>query len=108
MNPFLESWLRRFMALFDKSAWMLIAPAMIVLAFLDPPMAKMLAQWSLFFLVLTGVAIVISRIVFPNINLTEFVRSAIEDHNAAAGAVAAAVVNFVGLLIVAAVLWVKS
>lgn len=103
----LRSWLRRLAALLDKSAWLLIAPALIALYLLDPPLARTFAQWSLFFLVLAGMAVVISRIVFPQVDLTGFVRRAAGGDRASA-TVAAAIVLFVGILILSGVIWVKG
>lgn len=103
----LRSWVRRLAALFDKSAWLLIAPAIIALYWIDAPLARTFAQWSLFFLVLAGMAVVISRIVFPQIDLKYFVTRA-ENGSHAASIVVAAIVLFVGMLILAGVLWVKG
>lgn len=103
----LQSWLKRIAALFDKSAWLLIAPAIALLYWIDPPLAKTFGQWSLFFLVLAGMAVIISRIVFPQVDLTAFVRRAASGDRASA-TVVAAIVLFVGLLILSGVMWVKG
>lgn len=104
----IESWLMRLAALFDKSAWLLVAPAIVALYFIDRPLALTFAQWGLFFLVLAGMAVVISRIVFPQIDLGDFLQRA-RDGNPAAGMVSAAVILFVGmLLLAAAVYWIKG
>lgn len=102
-----ESWFKRFAALFDKSAWLLIAPAVALLYWIDPPLARTFAQWGLFFLVLAGVAVIISRIVFPQVELTKLVRQAGTSPHGA-GLVAAALVVFVGILILSGVIWVKG
>lgn len=98
----------RLAALVDKSAWLLIAPAIAALYAIDPALAKTFAQWSIFGLVLAGVSIMISRIVFPQIELTKLVESAHTEKNAAAGLVASAVVLFVGLVILSLVIWAKA
>lgn len=105
-NNLISSWTRRLGALIDKSAWLLIAPALGGLLCIDPAMALTLVQWALFALVLAGVAVVISRIVFPQVNLNELVALAVQG-NRAAGAVAAALVIFVALLFIGIVLWAK-
>lgn len=94
------------LSLFDKNAWLLILPAFVVLYYIDAAMAKTMVQWLGFALILAGVSIFISRIVFPQINLTELVAAA-KDGNAAAGAVAGAMILFFGFLMVALAIWAK-
>jgi len=103
----IESWLKRLSALVDKSALMLILPAFLALYFIDQPSAVTLAQWSLFALVIAGVAVIISRIVFPQIDLAKMLKEACDENNAAAGVVIGALVLFVGLVMLTLVLWAK-
>lgn len=98
----------RVRALIDKSAWLLIIPAFVALMVIDFAMAKTLVQWSVFSLVLAGIAIVLSRIVFPQVSLTDLVRSAHADGNVGAGIVAGALITFFGLLMLALVIWSKA
>lgn len=102
----LEKTLSRLGALIDGSAWLLILPALAVLFVIDAPMAKTLMQWSLYFLVVAGLAVMISRIVFPHIRLDAFIQRA-EAGDRAAACVVGHVVLFVGLLILAFVLWAR-
>ena len=95
-------------ALTDVSAWLLIAPALATLYAIDPALAKTFAQWSIFGLVLAGAAVMISRIIFPQIDLSALVKSVIEDRSVAAGLVAASVVFFVGIVMMAMVIWAKA
>ena len=95
-------------ALADKSAWLLMAPAIAALYVIDPAMVMTLLQWTLFGSVLAGAAVMISRIVFPQIKLTELVKDAQDENNTAAGLIVAAVVLFVGILILALVIWAKA
>ena len=95
-------------ALADKSAWLLIAPAIAALYVVDPAMAQTLLQWALFGSVLAGAAIIISRIIFPQIKLTDLVGEATSENNVAAGIIVAAVVLFVGLVMLALVIWAKA
>lgn len=109
MNSFeriLGRTLLRLHALIDGSAWLLILPAALGLFSLDAPMVKSLAQWSLYFVVLAGLAVMISRIVFPTIRLRDLVDRAETDPRAA-GLVAAAVIAFVAILILSFVLWAR-
>lgn len=95
-------------ALTDASAWLLIAPALAALYVIDPALAKTFAQWSIFGLVLAGAAVMISRIIFPQIDLQALVKSVLEDRSTAAGIVAASVVFFVGLVMLSLVIWAKA
>lgn len=104
---FLQKNLARLGALIDGSAWLLILPAMLVLWFLDPAAAKTLLHWSVYFLVLAGMVVIISRIVFPDIKLGEWLAEARAENNVAAGLIVAAVILFVGLAMLAAVLWAR-
>lgn len=107
MKTTIDKWARRLAALFDLSAWMLIAPAFAALYAIDAPSAMTLAQWSLFALVLAGVAVVISRIVFPQIHLTKWLTEASRDNSTAAGLVVAALVMFVGIVMLTLAIWAK-
>lgn len=80
---------RRIKALVDKSAWTLIVPSLIALFFIDQAMLATLVQWLTFAPVLAGVAIIVSRIVFPQIHLTELVRETLKGNLAAATLAAA-------------------
>ncbi len=94
------------LALFDKNAWLLILPAYVVLHYIDPAMAKTMVQWLGFALILAGVCIFISHIVFPQISISELVGMA-KDGNQGAALIAAAMVIFFGLLMLAVAIWSK-
>lgn len=97
---------KRLRALGDKSAWLLIVPACALLYYIDDAMTKTLVQWLVFAPVFAGIAIVVSRFVFPQINLSELVRRA-EDGNLAAGVVVAGLLIFVALVLQGLVGWAK-
>ena len=103
----IRSFLRRFNFLVDKSAIFLIVPCAVMLYFIDVAMFKTLLQWLVFAPVLAGIAIIVSRVTFPQVHLTELVKEA-HTGNRAAGFVAGAVIIFVGLLMLALVLWAKA
>ena len=98
----------RFGALLDKSAWLLMAPAITVLYFIDPAMAKTLLQWTVFGVVLAGAAVIISRIVFPQIRLSDLIDAAKFEKNIAAGVIVGAVIIFVGMIMLSLVVWAKA
>lgn len=104
----LVSRFRRTAAMFDKSAWMLITPAIIGIYVLDAALARTMLTWMLFALVIAGAAVIISRIIFPQINLSALLRQVNDKSNTAAGIVVAALILFVGLVMLALVLWAKA
>lgn len=95
-------------ALFDKSAWLLIAPAFIGLFLIDHTMAITLIEWALFAIVLSGVAIIVSRICFPQIHLDALLAMATDGRNIGAAIVASSLIIFVALLIFSLVFWAKA
>lgn len=99
--------MKRVQALIDKSAWLLILPAVAYLAFVDTAMVRTLLEWTAYALVLSGIAIIISRVTFPQIELTDLVQQ-VTKGNRAASTLAAAVVLFVGIVMLSLVLWAKS
>ena len=91
----------------QRSVWVLIIPALILLAVSDIALVKTLVQWSAFALVLAGVSIVISMITFPQIKLTDFVAEA-KRGSMPAAVVSAAIILFFGLLFFSMVFWSKA
>jgi len=91
----------------QKSVWLLILPALLVLSLVDFALVKTLVEWSLFALVLAGLAIVVSMVIFPQINLTDLVSRALAGEQPAA-TVAAALLVFFGLLFYSMVFWAKA
>lgn len=108
LKAIIESFKSRLHALLDKSALVLIAPALIALFLIDGSIARTLVQWSLYALVLAGVGIIVSRVTFPQIKLGDLVDEAQTKANVAAGILASAVIAFVGIVLLAMVLWAKA
>lgn len=92
----------------QKSVWLLIAPALILLAVTDAALVKTLIQWSAFAVVLAGVSIIISMITFPQVQLTALVRKAHDLGCVASAMVASALIIFFGLLFYSLVFWAKT
>lgn len=107
MPNFISSFLKRFKVLGDKSALFLIVPAVVALFFIDDAMVKTLVQWLIFAPIIAGVAIMVSRIVFPQIDLTRLIKETHEGNKASA-IVAGSLLMFVGLLVYALVTWAKA
>lgn len=97
----------RFKSLFDKGAWLLMLPAALLLFFIDPAMLLTILQWLLVGLVIAGVTIIVSRIMFPQVSMPWLVAE-IAKGNLAAGVTAAALILFVGLVFLGLVLWAKA
>lgn len=105
VNTYIKKF-RRFCALFDKSAWLLIAPAIATIFFFDPALGKTLLTWTTFGVAIAGVSIIISRLIFPHIDLNDLVDE-VKKGNLAAAILASAVIMFVALVIIALVVWAK-
>lgn len=101
------SMIRRLKSLFDQSAWLLMLPASLTLFVIDPSMAKTVAQWTLVALVLAGVAIIVSRITFPQL-VFDHLLPQVYNGNRAAAIVLAALVLCVGLIFMSLVLWARG
>jgi hypothetical protein len=110
-------WLKRFAALFDGSAWLLIGPAFLWMYFRDPPLTKSIMEWTLLFFVLAGLAVILSRIAFPQLNLSKFLDAAMgskaapgkkaQPPSVAAAIVVASVVIFVAWVIQTMAMWAR-
>lgn len=100
--------MRRVRALVDKSAWLLILPAVLYLFLIDTAMARTLLEWTAYALVLAGITIIISRVTFPQIDLSDFVDKVSKTGDRAAAMVVSAIVIFSGLLMLALVLWARA
>lgn len=99
----------RLTALFDKSAWLMMAPALIGLYYTDQSLAETLVQWTMFALALAGAVVVVSRVIFPQINIGELVDLAKgEQKSLPASIIIGALVLFVGLLFLGMVIWAKA
>jgi hypothetical protein len=95
-------------ALFDKSAWLLMLPALGALYATDEALTKTLVQWCTFAMVLAGAAIIISRVTFPQIDLTAMVEKVKSENSMPAAVLCLAVVIFVSSLMIALVMWAKG
>ncbi len=90
----------------DAQALALLLPTLALLYAIDGPKTLTLLEWMLFAAVIGGFAIQISLTIFPQVKLGELVELAADDPKGAA-TVAAALIVFVGLLVLSIVLWAK-
>lgn len=91
----------------QPSVWTLILPALVFLAFSDMALLLTLVQWSAFALVLAGVSIVVSMVIFPQIDLSDLIARTRKGDMAAA-IVAGSLLLFFGLLFYSMVFWAKA
>ena len=94
----------RVRALVDRSAWLLIVMGALILGATDYQLLMTMVQWTAFALVLAGVSIVVSRVVFPSVNLGELIER-MRSGELPAAVVAAALLVFVGMLFNGIVQW---
>lgn len=107
MPVYVQSLLKRITALGDKSALLLIVPAVAALYEIDSPLCKTVLEWLLVTPIFAGVAIILSRTIFPQVDLGLLVDEAVLENKAAAIIVAGLMV-FCGLLIMALTLWARA
>lgn len=98
---------KRILPFFDLSAWVLVLVALVPLFLIDRAMALTLIQWSAFGLALAGVSVVISRVVLPQVDLTEWVERA-RKGEAGASLIVFAVTSFLAVIFLGLVLWAKA
>lgn len=98
---------KRILPFFDLTAWLLFAVSLIPLAFIDRAMLLTLVQWTAYSLTLVGAAVGLSRLLFPTLDLSEFVAEA-RAGNLAAGLVVLAVAVILSFLFLGLVLWAKA
>lgn len=91
----------------DLTAWVLLIVSAVPLLFIDLAMFITLLQWTLYALALGGIAVVLSRVLLPQVRLSELLRQAVNGNRAAA-TVAASVILFLGLLMLSIVLWARA
>ncbi len=107
MNKHLKGFWLRIVAACDKTALLLIVPALLLLAYIDLPMFKTIIQWVIVAPVLAGIAVIVSRVIYVKVGLTDLiVRS--RAGNTAAAIVAASLIFSIALIFMAVVLWSKA
>lgn len=106
MKTWLNDILARVAPLVDRSALLLGAIGLSVLLVLDWRAALTLAQWSVFALVIGSIVIVISRVTFPQLKLSELVER-VKAGDLPAALVVAALLVYCGLAFVGVALWAK-
>lgn len=93
-------------ALTDKNGWLLIVIGLAAVGFSDLKMMLTLLQWAVFALVIAGLVIMVSRITFPQIRLTDLMER-VKAGELPAALVVLGLLLFCGLLFIGTVLWAK-
>lgn len=91
----------------DLGAWVLIVPAIVALYFIDRAMLLTLLQWLIYAPLMAGTAMIVTRIVFPQIELGKLADQA-EVGNKAAAIVVVGFLAFVAMLMLVLVYWAKA
>lgn len=90
-----------------SSVWILVVPAAVLLCLTDLSFVETMVQWASFSLVLAGVAIMVSMVVLPQLNLTDLVDLA-KGGSIPAAIMVAALVLFLGILFYTLIFWAKT
>lgn len=98
--------LARIKAFGDRSAWLMVLAGGAVLGLTDWRLLLTLLTWTAYAAVLGGITILISRVTFPGVRLTDWLDKA-RAGDVPAAIVVAALMIFVGLLFVGIVGWAK-
>lgn len=98
---------KRLAPFLDLTAWVLLVISIVPLLLVDPAMVVTLVQWTAFALALAGVTVVITRVVLPQIDLSEWVERAREG-SAGAGLMVLSVALAVCCVFLGLVLWAKA
>ncbi|XAO53851.1 hypothetical protein [Pseudomonas phage Rocky] len=107
VTRFLARLRKRLAPFFDMTAWVLLIASIVPLLLIDPAMVVTLAQWTAFALALAGITVVITRVVLPQVDLTEWLAHAREG-SVAGGLVVLAVSLTVCFTFLGLVLWAKA
>lgn len=98
---------KRLLPFFDLTAWTLFLVSLVPLYFINRPMLYTLIQWTAFALALAGVSVGLSRLLLPQIDLSDMVQRA-RYGDTAAGIVVFAVAFLMSFLFLGIVLWAKG
>jgi hypothetical protein len=98
----------RLVALFDKSALIMLVPSLVGLYYYDPDLTKTLMQWTTPAVSIAGLSIIVSRLIFPQIKIDDLIDQVKNDKSMAAAIVVASLVLFVGVVFLGIVTWAKA
>lgn len=108
-NNFARKLMKRVAPFADPGFWLLTIISMVPLFIIDRPMAATLMQWCAFFLALAGASIVVTRILLPQVDLSEWIARAWRDGDQrAAATVVQAVCILLSSVLIAMVLWARA
>jgi hypothetical protein len=104
---FLSELRLRLAALLDKSAWLLILPALALLLWAYSPAVATLLQWALYVPLFAGISIIVSLLVFPQVKVQELYDAALIG-NLSAALVLVALMSFYLVLLLTLLSWVRQ
>lgn len=111
VERFLNRLVKRVSPFMDLTAWVLLSISIIPLLFIDVAMVVTLLQWTGFAIALAGITIIVTRLFFPQVDLTKWLaeaRQAPGEGRTAAAVVVAAVSFVMGCVFLGLVLWSKA
>lgn len=107
MKRFLQKLPKRLRALLDPSSWLLIAIGVALLAILDFTLLATLVQWTLFAFAMAGLTIFVSRITFPQVDLSALMDRVDREGDIGEAIVAAAIIIYCAAIFIGLVMWAK-
>lgn len=111
LNRFKNRLVSRLSPFFDMTAWVLMVVSIVPLLLIDRAMVVTLIQWTFYALALAGITVVISRVLLPQVSLSEWLREAREgarESRTAAALIVLAVALIICSIFLGLVLWVKA
>lgn len=95
-------------ALSQTTVWVLMLPALLMLAFTDVTLLITMLQWAAFVFVFLGVSIVLSMVCLPQIKLSRLVALAVNDKHLPAAIIVLGVLLFFASLVFSTIYWAKA
>lgn len=112
-SSFVQRFLKRLTPFMDIGFWLLTIISLVPLLILNTAMALTMLQWCAFFVAFAGLAILICRILMPQIDLSEWldeIRHPASNSNGSTGAglVVLSVALLLSAILLSLVLWAKA
>lgn len=111
INRFRSRLAKRLAPFLDLTAWVLVLVSLVPLLLIDVAMVVTLIQWTAFGFALAGITVIITRVVFPQVDLSEWLREARDgprEGRTAAALIVLAVALVVCAIFLGLVLWAKA
>jgi len=97
--------MKRLRPFVDLTAWVLLLASLVPLFLLDKAMVLTLVNWLVFGLAIAGVTVFISRMLLPNIDMSETIDQAMGNQSVPAAILFFGVTFLMGSIFIGLVLW---